>query len=148
MISYILVKIESQNKSAMKKLATYVALLLIGISLNLNSVYAGSSFSVLTNDEIKESDKMEQNTTNENFKGLKLYPNPSSNYFYLSSESGMTVRRIAIADMLGNTVWELWVNDIEPIYKIQVPVADLKNGIYFVEIESNNQRITRKISKE
>lgn len=79
---------------------------------------------------------------------IKLFPNPCSNYLNLGLESGFRVDRVAVSDMLGNLVWEQRRFENEIQYRMQIPVFELKNGIYFVEIESGNQRITRKISKE
>ena len=79
---------------------------------------------------------------------IVLYPNPCSNYLNISLNGGDTIDRIAVSDMLGNLVWEQRKFENSELLNFQIPVFELKNGIYFVEIESGNQRITRKISKE
>jgi hypothetical protein len=79
---------------------------------------------------------------------IKLFPNPCTSYINLSLETGFMVDRIAISDMLGNLVWEQRNFEEHLQFRVQIPVHELKNGIYFMEIESGNQRVTRKISKE
>lgn len=79
---------------------------------------------------------------------LNVFPNPSNNIsnlkFNLSQSSSVNIE---LRDLTGKLILQ---EDYASMSKgnqlIQLNVADLKAGIYFVRLNINNQQITRKIS--
>jgi type IX secretion system substrate protein len=132
----------------MKKHYLVLSILTLVILLSFTTENVSAQEGSIVFNEAIDSGITMKSTADYDLRSIKLFPNPSTNYFYLSSNTAIPLRRISIANILGNTVWELTLTDSEPIQKIQIPVMDLKNGVYFVEIFTDNQRITKKISKE
>ncbi len=116
--------------------------LLFGILILVNLHSSANNISDVASDN--ESDK----TSKQLEQDLKLYPNPAVDYIFVQSNQGLILKRIAVLDMLGNVVWENKFQDPYPQYKFQIPLDNMKKGIYFIEIEANDLRIARKISKE
>lgn len=80
-------------------------------------------------------------TLDEEFKILKLYPNPANEYItlWLSSpyESQATIR---ILTTKGSEA-QIWSNQSlqKGITKLKLPLAELNNGLYIMEVEFNNR---------
>jgi hypothetical protein len=73
---------------------------------------------------------------------IKLYPNPTTDYIYLSGDKIVSVQ---IVDSMGRTVLKSKsINSSNGMY-----VGDLRNGIYFVSVTGiNNQTQTFKLLKK
>ncbi len=73
------------------------------------------------------------------------YPNPAINYVYLDYNLPLSVNRasIVISNILGAQVKEVVLDNHSG--KVQIPVSDLVNGIYFYSVVAGEQMlITRK----
>ncbi|NVO01637.1 MAG: T9SS type A sorting domain-containing protein [Bacteroidetes bacterium] len=85
--------------------------------------------------------------TRENLSFLKIEPNPASNIVYatyfLKEKSKVS---ISITDVTGNIVLELAnpSND-KNNNKVEINVSNLKNGTYFFNLSSDNQKIVKKM---
>ncbi len=71
-------------------------------------------------------------------KMIYLYPNPITNYFTISGIEGIST--IAISDFSGKLLVSKNVSTKEAI-----SVSTLSNGVYLVNIKSNNIRLTEKL---
>ena len=68
-----------------------------------------------------------------------IYPNPANDYIIVTSEA--TTGYIRILNLLGQEMMAMPINSSESY----VNIADLNEGIYFVSIESGDQKIVKKI---
>ena len=70
---------------------------------------------------------------------INIYPNPSSSEFTISNVLG----EMSIYDIKGSLI------DFRSLKTISTTFgSDLKKGVYFVHLKSNNTSITRKIIKK
>lgn len=100
-----------------------------------NSDYIGiDSFSV--NRPLSTSDFFSQN--------FALYPNPVKNIFNIASINGVTAENVKVIDINGRIVNEMNVSGLD---NIQINVANLTSGVYFVKIQSEQGIGTSKIIK-
>jgi len=77
---------------------------------------------------------------NEN-NGLKIYPNPTSDFFYIESKGKS---QVIIFGILGDLVYnEKLLNS-----KQGISISNLNNGIYFVQIITDDERKVVKLVKE
>jgi len=70
---------------------------------------------------------------------LNVYPNPARSL--LNIESGNQIVEVRMMDMLGQLVYVSPVND----YRMQMNVSELRNGIYFVQILTNEGSVTHRV---
>lgn len=82
----------------------------------------------LSNDEFVET------------QSFKLYPNPTSSYFSISSN--MEIKNLEVFDILGKKVKAF--TNVREFYNI----SDLRNGIYFIKFNSKNKTQTIKLIKK
>jgi hypothetical protein len=79
----------------------------------------------------------------------ELYPNPADNnvnvMFNISENKSMNV---SVVSILGNVVKNYNINAVSGLNTINVDIADLKGGIYFVNLRSGNTQITKKLIVE
>lgn len=66
---------------------------------------------------------------------FKLFPNPSSSSLNLSFSLPIAKGNIHISDMLGRSVLN---NKIDELNEIQLDISNLKSGVYFIEVQSAN----------
>lgn len=69
---------------------------------------------------------------------LKLYPNPTSDYFRLNNTS--SVSKLQIYNIVGNAVREFYVSGNE-----SYPVADLPQGMYLVRMYDKNNQVLKTV---
>jgi hypothetical protein len=74
-----------------------------------------------------------------------MYPNPAKNTVNIEIASGVILESIAIYNPLGQLVKTL--TDSELSASLSIDVSALKTGSYFMEITSNNGKITKKFVK-
>jgi len=73
-------------------------------------------------------------TEEQQYKDLKLYPNPASNYIFINSNDSLEIQ---IIDMRGKKVFEsVFGNNDNGIH-----VGNLRSGIYFAKLRSSNNFI-------
>lgn len=75
-----------------------------------------------------------------NDESIKLYPNPSSEKFYI--ESDISISSVVIKNSLGQILPLRFNSDIS-----EFDVSNLLNGLYFIEIQSNNNVSRIKFNK-
>ncbi len=75
---------------------------------------------------------------------INVFPNPVNENIYINIDmkdnSDVSVR---IIDLLGHLVYSTEVNNTTA--QLQIPANDLKNGLYFVSVQTGDQVITKKI---
>ena len=81
------------------------------------------------------------NTTFAN-QGFTLYPNPAQKTLQLQSNSDSTIDQITITDLSGKVIL------VQTQNTTTVNVEQLSNGMYFLEIQSGDQKVTKKFIKE
>ena len=77
---------------------------------------------------------------------LKIYPNPSQNFFNLSftSEKANTYK-INVKNILGKTLFKETVNNFTGIYSKRLPFEGNAKSIYLLELETQEGKITKKL---
>jgi len=68
---------------------------------------------------------------------LRVYPNPCSNYLIVENEDNIN---ISIINGLGKRIMEQKANGNQTV----IPVSQLPNGIYFIQINKNAATVSRK----
>jgi hypothetical protein len=81
---------------------------------------------------------------NGNNAAISVYPNPNNGLFILEVRDMGLSTQFVVVNVLGEVVLS------EPVTqeKTQINIADLKSGIYFVEVYQNNTRQVIKLIKE
>ena len=74
--------------------------------------------------------------------GFTLYPNPAQKTLQLQSNSDSAIDQITITDLSGKVIL------VQTQNTTVVNVEQLSNGLYFLEIQSGEQKITKKFIKE
>ena len=67
-----------------------------------------------------------------------LYPNPVSDYIFI--DSSVDVTSWTLYDLSGKVIKQ-------SVFKMQIPVADLPSGFYFLKLTSANGSVTKKFIK-
>lgn len=75
---------------------------------------------------------------------FSVYPNPVKDMLNISNSIGAEINAITVTDINGRTVKQVAVNGVES----QINIADLNAGVYFVNINSNQGSLTKKIVKQ
>jgi hypothetical protein len=75
---------------------------------------------------------------------VSVYPNPAHHYLVISSEEGVSISRYALYSIDGKLLLNVTVDNSS----VRVPVDNLANGIYFLEIVCDEGVITKKIVKK
>ena len=75
---------------------------------------------------------------------VSVYPNPAHHYLVISSEEGVDIRSYTLYSTDGKRIRNVTVENLPA----QVPIADLADGIYFIEIVCDIGIITKKIVKK
>lgn len=97
------------------------------------------SFSV----DVKFSNGVEEFTVND----IKLYPSPNNGVF--SIELGalkQKVTKLRVVNVVGKVVFENTNLDGNSMQKLDLP--NIANGIYFVEIKTDNQTFVKRFMKQ
>ena len=76
---------------------------------------------------------------------LTIYPNPSSGIFNIMTQNS-TIEGIEIYDVLGKQI-DFNINNQDNT-NLVLDLSNASTGIYFVKIKSNNQVVTKKITKK
>lgn len=75
---------------------------------------------------------------------FSVYPNPVKDILNISNSIGAEINSVTVTDINGRTVKQVAVNGVES----QINIADLNAGVYFVNINSNQGSLTKKIVKK
>jgi len=71
------------------------------------------------------------------FKGFKIYPNPTTNHFFITNNTVLS--SVKIINLTGQLVKKTNHNLNE------IDVSDLSNGLYFIELTSNKQKGVKRL---
>jgi hypothetical protein len=74
--------------------------------------------------------------------GIKVHPNPASNYLIISNLYDM--QHINIQNLAGMIVWS---GDFAGEMTVTIPVSELRNGMYILRITASGKQFTRKFIK-
>jgi hypothetical protein len=75
---------------------------------------------------------------------FSVYPNPAKDMLNISNSIGAEINSVTVSDINGRTVKQVAANGVES----QINIADLNAGVYFVNINSNQGSLTKKIVKQ
>lgn len=75
---------------------------------------------------------------------FSVYPNPVKDMLNISNSIGAEINSVTVSDINGRTVKQVAANGVES----QINIADLNAGVYFVNINSNQGSLTKKIVKQ
>lgn len=104
-------------------------------------IYFDYNYPIITNDAVtvfETTMSIEENIKNVD---LKVYPNPTTDYFNLASDS--KILSIELYDTSGRLIRKSVVNDFES----KQDVNQLNRGMYFLKIKTQNGEVTGKIMK-
>jgi hypothetical protein len=73
-------------------------------------------------------------------KSISISPNPVKEIININTKE--TIEQIRIIDLLGKVIWQQ-LGDLQ-----QIDVAQLKEGIYLIQIQSQGKTLTQKFIKE
>jgi hypothetical protein len=79
--------------------------------------------------------------SNENF---KIYPNPATDILYLSFNGNLNHGKICVSDISDKTVYNTTCNGQNTQ---ALDISNLASGIYFLTLQSENERVVRKFVK-
>ena len=105
-----------------------------------------------TNKDIIQSFATPASTTNvntiENITSLSVFPNPAVDYAEVGFRNAVAMSvGVRVFDMMGKIVFEKAATTYESgLNAIQIPVAQFSNGLYNVQIITNNGTLTEKIT--
>lgn len=105
-------------------------------------IYFDFNYPIITNDAVtlfQATMSIEENIRNIN---LKFYPNPTTDYFNITSEA--MIQSVELYDISGRLVRTSIVNGFET----QQNVSNLTNGIYLLKIKTQEGEVTGKIVKK
>ncbi|MBN8702878.1 MAG: T9SS type A sorting domain-containing protein [Bacteroidetes bacterium] len=89
------------------------------------------------------SDPMSIEDTDAN--GFSLYPNPTSGMFTLNSIENLNNATVTVFDIKGQVVYSV-VNSVSN--KLEIDLNNHTNGVYYIQINNNDNVITKKIVKQ
>jgi len=84
-------------------------------------------------DEIKETSDM-----------AVIYPNPFNNQLFVRLKENVSAGDVSITNLLGEVVYTSKVSSPNE----SIDLSSMRNGIYFLQIETGNKRATQKIVKQ
>ncbi|NPA67953.1 MAG: T9SS type A sorting domain-containing protein [Chlorobi bacterium] len=73
---------------------------------------------------------------------VNLYPNPADDILFIAAKS--EIKSVSISDITGKNVLRKYINS----QNAEIKVYDLQNGIYIINIETNNFTLTKKFIKQ
>lgn len=76
---------------------------------------------------------------------FSVYPNPATDVLNISNSINAEINAITITDLNGRTVKQITANGS---VDSQINISDLNAGVYFVNINSNEGSLTKKIIKK
>ena len=76
---------------------------------------------------------------------IRIFPNPTSNILNIESDFNLKDIQIEITNTLGQTLKSIYRLNAD---RININIPDLPNGVYFLQLQSGEQRITKTVIKE
>ncbi len=80
----------------------------------------------------------DENVNENNAIKASIYPNPSQNDFNIVCDN---MTRVTVYNVMGSVITDAQVNDN------RYTISDLESGVYFINIETNNGNVVRKVVK-
>ena len=80
----------------------------------------------------------DENVNENNAIKASIYPNPSQNDFNIVCDN---MTRVTVYNVMGSVITDAQVNDS------RYTISDLESGVYFINIETNNGNVVRKVVK-
>ena len=77
-----------------------------------------------------------------NLAAMNVYPNPVENVLFIDDNEHIKIEKITIFDMLGKVVL------IDKDIFNQLNLSEIKSGVLFIKIETENETITKRILKK
>jgi hypothetical protein len=74
---------------------------------------------------------------------VSVYPNPAHHYLEINASEGINISRYALYSIDGKLLYSVSVEELP----VSVPIANLADGVYFLEIVCNEGVITKKVMK-
>ncbi|GAB5416598.1 MAG: hypothetical protein Crog2KO_06980 [Crocinitomicaceae bacterium] len=81
------------------------------------------------------------------FEGMDLYPNPTTNVFYISNEGSTEVFNYELTDLNGKVI-ATKENAINGVETTEVSVENLETGVYLIHIFNENAEKTFRVVKQ
>lgn len=110
----------------------------------MEATLSGSRSSLQTSDGCSSPLGIAENQT---FSDISLYPNPNTGVFTLEFYiSNSTMINLRIIDMIGQEIFkEDSIEKIQGFFKKQIRIGDLPEGIYILQISTDQEKINHKI---
>jgi hypothetical protein len=105
------------------------------------------TFSKIPKTDILPTIGVKENSINDNLKIHSIYPNPASNVSFLRVElEKPTDLSVMLSDLTGKLVWQEDLGMVNTgSRRIDIDVAKLPGGIYFVEVQAYGGSKTEKL---
>jgi hypothetical protein len=81
-------------------------------------------------------------TSEKSNKGILAFPNPANDRLFFNGSSVVGITSVRIFNCIGSLVAS---KQFQSLSNASIEIADLKNGVYFIEIENNNSTSTQKV---
>jgi hypothetical protein len=75
-------------------------------------------------------------------KGITAFPNPANDRLFFNGSSAVGTTSVRVFNCIGSLVAS---KQFQSLSNASIEIADLKNGVYFIEIENNNSSSTQKV---
>jgi len=75
-------------------------------------------------------------------KGITAFPNPANDRLFFNGSSAVGTTSVRVFNCIGSLVAS---KQFQSLSNASIEIADLKNGVYFIEIENNNSTSTQKV---
>ncbi len=82
------------------------------------------------------------------FDDLRIYPNPTTGKLFVTSSNNLTNAKVSIFDISGRVLSNELMAKRHSINHLSVDLGQLASGVYFVTIEDDERKSTKKIIKE
>lgn len=89
----------------------------------------------------KATTGVNENTTNVTAAQLSVYPNPATDVLNISLSNGTSIETVNIYNVSGKLV------NTAKVIANQINISDLSNGVYFIEVLTENGKLTTKFVK-
>lgn len=75
---------------------------------------------------------------------ISIYPNPASDRLFIHSESNTAIQHVSIQNLMGQQLHPVTISGPTGV----IDISRLTKGVYFVTLQTGNDRVTRKFIKE
>jgi len=81
-------------------------------------------------------------SSEKSIKGITAFPNPANDRLFFNGSSVVSTTSVRIFNCIGSLVAS---RQFQSLSNASVDISDLKNGVYFIEIENNQITSTQKV---